>query len=174
MSIILQALNKAQKEKETTMNENETLSSQSPQSSPVYFPKEKITLERKQKKYKLFFAIIAVIIFLQVVTYLTIKYISQSNSPIKETPTAQVKGKAPLFNFSKAFKSDPNKTESKTESRPALKMTGIIWDELNPIVLVNDKMLYNGETVSGATIIKITPDRVTFSYNGEEFDLGIQ
>lgn len=47
-----------------------------------------------------------------------------------------------------------------------IEVIGILWEEKNPVVIINAKMYKEGETVEDLTIRKINPSSVVFSYKG--------
>lgn len=64
--------------------------------------------------------------------------------------------------------------QSAQNTEPALKVKGIVWDTSEPLVLVNDKFLTEGDNVSGAKIAKVFTDRVKFLYRDKEIIVSIQ
>lgn len=59
------------------------------------------------------------------------------------------------------------------EEEPPLRLSGIIWDRENPIALVNGKSLSPGDVLSGARVVKITLESVTFRRGGKEFTVRV-
>ncbi|MEI6633585.1 MAG: hypothetical protein WCP22_07170 [Chlamydiota bacterium] len=57
---------------------------------------------------------------------------------------------------------------------PALRLSGVIWDKENPIAIVNGKPITRGEELSGARVVKITIESVTFRRGGREFTRTVQ
>ena len=57
---------------------------------------------------------------------------------------------------------------------PVLTVTGIVWDPEEPIALINGKFFRKGNEVLGAKIEEIQVDRVKFLYKDEEFTIPVQ
>jgi len=52
---------------------------------------------------------------------------------------------------------------------PKLVLKGIAWDETEPLALINDLVVKEGDTIQGAGIMKIDFDRVTVQYRSKKF-----
>ena len=52
---------------------------------------------------------------------------------------------------------------------PKLVLKGIAWDETEPLALINDLLVKEGDTIEGARIVKIDFDRVTVQYRSKKF-----
>ena len=65
----------------------------------------------------------------------------------------------------------PVKTKEKTLSvqPPQLVLKGIAWDETEPLALINDLLVKEGDAIQGARIVKIDFDRVTLRYGSKKF-----
>ena len=72
--------------------------------------------------------------------------------------------------FSISYKND---VIPKTEN-PVLMVSGIVWDPEEPIALINGKFFRKGDEVLGAKIEEIQVDRVKFLYKDEEFTIPVQ
>lgn len=59
-------------------------------------------------------------------------------------------------------------------SVPQLDVTGIVWDEKEPIVLVNGKFLKKGEEILGAKLIDIQPNEARFLRGNEELSFSVE
>lgn len=57
---------------------------------------------------------------------------------------------------------------------PQLDLTGIVWDEKEPIVLVNGKFLKKGQEILGARLIDIQPHEARFLHGDEEFTISVE
>lgn len=55
-----------------------------------------------------------------------------------------------------------------------VELEGIIWDELSPIAIVNDKVVNIGDEVAGAKIVEITENEVVFEVNGQKVKLRLR
>jgi len=52
---------------------------------------------------------------------------------------------------------------------PKLVLKGIAWDETEPLALINDLVVKEGDTIQGARIVKIDFDRVVVLYGSKKF-----
>jgi hypothetical protein len=52
---------------------------------------------------------------------------------------------------------------------PKLVLKGIAWDETEPLALINDLVVKEGDTIQGARIVKIDFDRVAVLYRSKKF-----
>ena len=52
---------------------------------------------------------------------------------------------------------------------PPLSLKGIAWDEAEPLALINDLVVKEGDTIQGAKIVKIDFDRVFVRYRSKKF-----
>ena len=48
-------------------------------------------------------------------------------------------------------------------------LKGIAWDETEPLALINDLVVKEGDTIQGARIVKIDFDQVTVQYRSKKF-----
>ncbi|NIP23223.1 MAG: hypothetical protein GWN67_10260 [Phycisphaerae bacterium] len=64
---------------------------------------------------------------------------------------------------------DPDKTTTEE-----IEIKGIIFSEDNPSVIIGIDILHEGETVSGATIVKINRNSVEFEKNGKKWTQKVQ
>jgi len=51
---------------------------------------------------------------------------------------------------------------------------GIVYSESNPTAVIGNQIVHEGETVSGATIVKINKDGVEFEMNGKKWTQKVQ
>ncbi|MBL7081269.1 MAG: hypothetical protein ISS44_01700 [Candidatus Omnitrophica bacterium] len=58
-----------------------------------------------------------------------------------------------------------------SSSLPSLALKGVIWQGPIPLVIINDQVLKKGDTIKGATIVKIDEDSVTLIYQNRPFRL---
>ena len=65
----------------------------------------------------------------------------------------------------------PVKTKEKSLSvqPPQLVLKGIAWDETEPLALINDLLVKEGDTIEGARIVKIDFDRIAVRYGSKKF-----
>lgn len=60
---------------------------------------------------------------------------------------------------------EPNPADSNDFlSQKSLKLEGIMWDPVDPYIIINDEILRVGDELEGITIIKIEKESVTFGY----------
>ncbi len=52
---------------------------------------------------------------------------------------------------------------------PKLVLKGIAWDETKPLALINGLLAKEGDTIQGATIVKIDFEQVVIRYRSKEF-----
>lgn len=52
-----------------------------------------------------------------------------------------------------------------------VRLEGIIWDEKNPMAIINDKVAGIGDTVSGAKVVEIRQNEVVFDVNGQRISV---
>jgi len=52
---------------------------------------------------------------------------------------------------------------------PELVLKGIAWDETKPLALINGLVVKEGDTIQGATIVKIDFERVAIQYCSQKF-----
>lgn len=52
---------------------------------------------------------------------------------------------------------------------PPLSLKGIAWDETEPLALINDLVVKEGDMIQGARIVKIDFDRVAVRYGSKKF-----
>ncbi|MFC1594476.1 general secretion pathway protein GspB [Candidatus Omnitrophota bacterium] len=57
----------------------------------------------------------------------------------------------------------------------AINLKGIVWDEKNPIAVINNKVLSQGEDLGGGVIVEtIEENRVILNYEGELFPVPLR
>jgi len=61
------------------------------------------------------------------------------------------------------------KEESPRIEPPKLVLKGIAYDEAEPLALINDRVVKQGDTIEGARIVKIDFDRVVVHHGKKEF-----
>ncbi len=60
------------------------------------------------------------------------------------------------------------------EARPQVELEGILYDEVNPLVIIDKKYYRKGESFQGMKIVDIDKDWVEFEYKGETFKVSIR
>lgn len=61
------------------------------------------------------------------------------------------------------------KEESPRIEPPKLVLKGIAYDKIEPLALINDRVVKEGDTIEGARIVKIDFDRVVVHHGKKEF-----
>jgi len=59
--------------------------------------------------------------------------------------------------------------EPEPEAEPEIVLKGIVYNEDKPSVIIDQKILLEGDTIHGATIIKINPNSVELERNSERW-----
>jgi hypothetical protein len=73
--------------------------------------------------------------------------------------------------FPKKRLNTSKKNKKYVPSKPNLKLEGIIWDDQNPMVIINGKVLGKGGRIDGAKITKITKTYVSVWWRSKTFTL---
>jgi len=60
-----------------------------------------------------------------------------------------------------------------TGQRPRLVVKGIVYSERNPSALIGTDIVHEGDTISGAQVVRIGRDSVEFSINGRTWRQGV-
>jgi len=63
---------------------------------------------------------------------------------------------------------------SPTAASGDIVVRGIVWSEDNPAAVVGTAVVYQGQTVNGATIVRISRDSVEFEKDGKKWTQGVQ
>lgn len=155
MSIVLEALEKAQRklEKASTIQIDKVLQ------TDERHGKEIRILPRRRAKRKFF--IFALILFIGALNLVFIGWrLNRINSSIPiDIPTVP---KIPLPKIIPA------------KDTHSINVTGVVWDEKEPVALVNGKFLKEGDEILGAKIIDIQMHEVRFLYKDKEFAIPIE
>lgn len=67
-------------------------------------------------------------------------------------------------------RTEPPKTISASDFR----LNGILYDQQNPLAIINGRIVGKDAVVEGAQLLEIYPDYVRFSFQGQEFTLKIK
>lgn len=72
-------------------------------------------------------------------------------------------------------KKAPARSGESAAARPAVKISGIVWQEQRSEckAMINGRVAREGETVDGMKILEIHPTRVKLSYDGKSFNAGM-
>lgn len=149
MSIVLEALEKAQREGKRF--------------SPVYIErplqKEKRPQLKTKSKYKIF--VFGSIIFVAIINLIFLGWwVDRGNSII----SIKMPSISPI--------SIPQKAPTKKSSR--FNVTGVVWDKKEPIAIVNGKFLKEGDEILGARILDIQLHEVRFLRKDKEFAISVE
>jgi len=79
---------------------------------------------------------------------------SQSSDINQRNPFAQPRGHGGVVGRN----ADPGGT--------TLELKGILWDEISPMAIINDKVVHVGGTIASFTVTRIEPRKVTLSGTG--------
>jgi len=63
------------------------------------------------------------------------------------------------------------KNYSAVSIKSKMKLEGILWSPVNPLVVINGEILGPGDEIEGAVVERIDRDRVFLSYNNKTFSL---
>ncbi len=63
--------------------------------------------------------------------------------------------------------------EEETVVLPELEFSGVIWDGVEHIAIVNGKPLTSGQEIEGVKIVKIDLENVKVLYNGESYNINL-
>ena len=50
-------------------------------------------------------------------------------------------------------------------------LSGVLWDEANPLAIINNKVVKTGDRVGGCSVVKIKQDSVVLSDGARDFEL---
>lgn len=164
MSIVNEALKKAQDQKANLANKDLDKDAIEPKPISEIETRPKITPTRaKEAKKFIFFTIIAIIggiIFLKNSSYLLHKKIPL-NSNIS-TPSQEIPNSVPIVSAPKS---------SEGSFLPTFTLNGIVYDEVRPYAIVNNKVLLKGDLIEGAKLVEINRDSVKLIFNDKEIEL---
>lgn len=209
MSIIAEALKKAEKERDKTIVSKEYL-------NKILGPERKATYKRKEPKIekpkfhpkaavsknenieflhshyaKSKTLIISGILLLSTIIFLTIINIflipspkvkvatSVGTSKITETPVmaeayTDMKSEIHKTNFvgkmTRVFRSDLVQNGILS----SFKLNGIVYDDEDSWAVINNKVARVGDTLDGATVISIAPQKVTIIFQNKRYDLAVK
>lgn len=68
----------------------------------------------------------------------------------------------------------PQQPEERKAAAPEFVLNGIMYLEGSPRAIINDSMVEVGDTVSGASVVKIDKKNVRLEYNGAEISLDLK
>lgn len=86
-------------------------------------------------------------------------------------------GAPPKFEASAASQtSDEVLSERITQAIRSMRITGIIWDDIYPVAVVNDEIVYNGFVFNdtGIRVASIEPTRIILQINETEFPIELE
>lgn len=149
MSIVLEALEKAQREGKRF---TQVYVERTPQ-------KEQRPQLKTKSKHKIF--IFGSIIFVTIINIIFLGWWVDRNNSIISIKMPSI---SPV--------SLTQKTSLKKSSR--FNVTGVVWDEKEPIAIVNGKFLKEGDQILGARIIDIKLHEVRFLHRNKEFTISVE
>jgi len=85
-------------------------------------------------------------------------------------------GAPPKFETADDVSSDEILTERITQAMRNMKITGIIWDDVYPVAVVNDEIVHNGYvfTDTGIRVASIESKRIILQINETEFPVELE
>jgi len=171
MSLVLDALEKAQKESQNKQTQNipiynaaptEAINKKMALSAAALKAGRRPSIAPKIFLYSLAFcAIIAGIVYLA----------NDFDTP--EEPALSIKPIVPAIPKNFLSKEIPDQKPAAVRI-PSLKLTGIMWDAKDPIAIINGKLMHQGDDILGVKILNIQLDKITAGYNGKEFTLTVE
>ena len=179
MSIVLEALEKAQREKERGSVSPETIVLNRPPITRLKTGSRRkrfwLLAEIKQKR-----VIVGAALLVAIANILFLNWWLQRNDSVfsininpsppqaitndsKKTPATQTVTHSAETAI---IRQDPGKP-------PRIKVTGIVWDMQEPIALVNGKFIKKGDMISGTRVEDIKLNKVIFSYKDKNFSVSV-
>jgi len=141
-------------------------------------------------KKKIQLSITGVLIIVMILAWVSsIKTVKERSKPKATLALAVTK---PFIGSSKqllASKDKKSSTESKlkwyrcpfsgelyggSDARVALRLSGILWDDVSPKAIINNRIVGIGETVAKHKVIEIKKDRVTLSIGAERIEFKLK
>jgi len=179
MSIVLEALEKAQREKESVPPTDSAVGKLDTiilNRLPVTRLKTGAGRKRSWIKQKRF--IVGAVLVVVIANIFYLNWWLQRNDSVF---SINIKPNVPPVMINKASKTPAIQTiyprETTTVNRqdpvPRIRVTGVVWDMQEPIALINGKFIKNGNMVSGARVKDIRLDKVVFSYKGKDFSVSV-
>lgn len=193
MSIVLEALEKAQKEKSRIEAQSLLQKRLEEEKPPVKTEEEhksskpnieKVLEKRQEAKVRLVPRIMPrfnkkFIIFILVVAniFFVSWWLNYNDSIVYEDPSL----KSPISTsqniqipaLQRLFLEDTPQADV-IEKLPPLNVTGVVWDQKDPIVLVNSRFLKKGDEIIGAKVVDIQLHEVKFLYKDKEFTISVE
>lgn len=149
MSLVLEALEKAQRQAQNVMSEAGPLTSGYPCQSMG--PARPGLAHHQRSSHKVL--IFNLILFAAIINLVFLRWwLNRNNTEIS-------------VNIPPIIHSTPT---------PRFNVTGIVWDEKEPIVLVNGKFLKKGQEILGARLIDIQPHEARFLRGNEELSFSVE
>lgn len=167
MSIVLEALEKRQREEKQIVLSAEA--QRQDISKGKILPKKSNT----KKRLSIYLSIISALMCIGLLVL--VRYGKTKKTKENKQSGWNYNIKMPVFDID--IRTQPSNSDilsSVDVNLPALAVTGIVWDEKDPIALINGKFLRVGDNFQGITISKISADSVTFLYKEKEFTIEIQ
>ena len=158
MSLVYEALQKAEREKERKTGVAPVTPPKPPVTAAAPPP---VTKPARAPHHYLAIVTVAGAVLLLVAAYYLVGATSSSRPVAAETPLPQKPAETP----------PPTPVEpppaTQTENDPRFKLTGIMGKPDGGFgAIINGRSVYEGNYIDGATVEKIERDRVTLNYNG--------
>lgn len=163
MSLVLEALEKVQRQGQAR---------EKPQENIV----KTLPLTKPRQSHKLL--IFNMILFVAIINLLFLRWwLNRNSADISVNPVRGFDSNGvyiPAVTTSPMPKFDIIPKKAPPPSPLRLEVTGIVWDEREPIVLVNGKFLKKGEEILGARVIDIQPNEARFLRGNEELSFSVE
>jgi len=157
MSIVSDALKKAQKEKSQAIPTGTT-------ARPNQVPDKPSGPKINTKLLGLL-----VLVFIFVLGRLFFIMHEPQKSPVSASPVQPSPMQSPVAPVSTA----PPRTDS-TDPETQFQLTGIIFDAVSPMAVINNRILNVGEMIGEAKLVKIEPNLVRLDYKGKGLILNLR
>lgn len=195
MSIVLAALEKAQKEKDRAEAQLLLQRKTEAEKPPIKIEEEhnysKPDIEKVQEKgqeaktklvpparqrfHKKY--LVLIIALVSVNLFFIVWWLNYNNSIVYEDSSNESRISVPRDIPAPAPENLFLETSQETDiiERPhSLNVTGVVWDPKDPIVLVNGRFLKKGDEIIGAKILDIQLHEVRFLYKEKEFTVSVE
>lgn len=185
MSIISEALKKAQKERTTIHGSSPIDATGDPMAASSAERSQNIPLNRSSLRYPLMIAVpvAAILTMILVVPHLVAPRPGPAVAP--KPASIRQSGESPVRD--KAQKTEPARTESYRPSFPLFRspdltahgnaepvLNGIMYLPTSPRAVINGRTVKEGDAFDGYTVIQILPDRVKLSSGDDKLELELR
>ncbi len=144
-------------------------------------------MDKKQIQIGITAVLVVIFIFALVNSFKTVSkknkikpVVVSQNAVTPKQDNKSVKNAAPTISGQYAeeavWERDPfsGRLYSAEKKGSALRLVGIIWDELEPLAMINDRILKTGDMIQGKQITKINSDSVIVDDGSKEIEIKLQ